>query len=401
MKNKAIIILLFIVAGLFAALYIMGGFPFGNEPEELNIGDFSIKSNDESAILSIPNDALPDNVDIDEVSVTKASNIVTENGTWIVYNLEPDGLVFKEEVLFNVTLESANNTVPIVFISSSTGVELVNNTFIDNDLENNTQIVSIPLSHFSTIRIFYDTTTFSLKVSVPTSIFVGERLNTIASFSFKSSRLLLDTRMVNGIFVFDILDPRVRYEGTWENPGSIYEKKPLIPAGEFSGKPSSINVNIGQTNTVKDDTFKGNSLGKNYLFYTAEVSANVKYTHNNTESDYLAGKFDSSATDRNQKFVIRKRVWVKCITPELIIQSTRSTSFENNPESSLIAEIKGPPNKAGFVTLTGPGMDPMIQPLLLGPDGSTRIKFIHTFKGEVILLVEVGELTAERKINVG
>jgi hypothetical protein len=46
-------------------------------------------------------------------------------------------------------------------------------------------------------------------------------------------------------------------------------------------------------------------------------------------------------------------------------------------------------------------MEPMIQPLLIGPDGLTSITFIHTFRGEVTLLVEVSELTAERKINVG
>ncbi|MHA2031642.1 MAG: hypothetical protein ACW99Q_19870 [Candidatus Kariarchaeaceae archaeon] len=79
MKNKSIIVLIFIVAGLFAAIHMMGYFPFNIEPEELNIDDFSVRSNDESAKLSIPWDALPDNVDIDDVSVTKARNIVTEN----------------------------------------------------------------------------------------------------------------------------------------------------------------------------------------------------------------------------------------------------------------------------------------------------------------------------------
>ena len=399
MKNKAVIILLFIVAGLFAALYMMGYFPFGNEPEELNIDDFSIKSNDESAVLIIPVDALPDNVDIDDVSVTKAPNIVTENGTWIVYNLEPDGLVFKEEVLFNVTLESVNNTVPIVFISSSNGVDLVNNTFSEFDLENGTQIVSIPLSHFSVINIG-KTTTFSLKLSAP-DVLVGERVNTIASFTFVHSKLLLDrTGTGEGISVCDFLDPRVRYKGEWTNFGNSF-----TPVGIFGDIPSSINVNLGQTNTVKDDTFKGNADGATSLFYTVYVTANVKLTHYDSESDYLDGKVKYSANYRNFEMFFYSDVYVKCTTPKLIIQTTNSISFENKPGRYLIVDIKGPPNKAGFATLTGSGMDPMIQPVLLGPNGFTQITFIHTFLGEVTISVKVGagerdELNAERKIII-
>ncbi|MHA2031641.1 MAG: hypothetical protein ACW99Q_19865 [Candidatus Kariarchaeaceae archaeon] len=99
--------------------------------------------------------------------------------------------------------------MPIVFISSSTGVDLVNNTFIANDLEKGTQIVSIPLSHFSTIHIG-KTTTFNLKLSA-SDVLVGEKVNTIASFTFVHSKLLLDnTWNGEGIIVGDFLDPRAR-----------------------------------------------------------------------------------------------------------------------------------------------------------------------------------------------
>jgi hypothetical protein len=398
MKNKAIIILI-VVAGFLAALYLMGYFPFGNEPKESNNEDFSIKSNDESAELFIPKGALPDNVEIEDVSVTKASNIVTDNGTWAVYELEPDGLVFKEEILFNVTLESPINITPIVFISSSTGVELVNNTFSEFDLENGTQIISIPLSHFSRIHIFHDTTTFNVKISAP-DVLVGEKVNTIASFTLLNSRLLLDmSRTGDGIGVYEFLDPHVLYKGTWS---IIDEPNYFTPWGYFGGKPSTTQVGLGQTNTVQDDTFKGKAEGGSDLNYLAVVTVDVKFTHYNSERDYLDGNEHSSGILRNQKINIYRKVHVKCTNPKLIIQSTISTSYENKLlQSSLIAEIQGPPNAAGFATLTGSGMDPMIQPLLLGPDGSTSIRFIHTFSGEVTLLVEVGELTAERKINVG
>jgi len=50
--------------------------------------------------------------------------------------------------------------------------------------------------------------------------------------------------------------------------------------------------------------------------------------------------------------------------------------------------------------LTGLGMEPMIQPVIIGPSGhSTGNSFNLTFTGEITVLAEVGELTAERKFT--
>ena len=47
-------------------------------------------------------------------------------------------------------------------------------------------------------------------------------------------------------------------------------------------------------------------------------------------------------------------------------------------------------------------MEPMIQPVLIGPGGSTQNTFIHPFSGEITVTVEVvneydARYTAERK----
>lgn len=68
----------------------------------------------------------------------------------------------------------------------------------------------------------------------------------------------------------------------------------------------------------------------------------------------------------------------------------------------MIVEIHGPANATGFVTLTGSNMEPMIQPVLIGPGGSTQNTFIHPFSGEITVTVEVvneydARYTAERK----
>ena len=189
----------------------MGYLPFGNEPEELNNDDFSIKSNDGSADLFIPKGALPGSVDEDDISVTRVSNDLTENGTWVVYNLEPDGLVFNEEVLFNVTLESANNALPMVIISNGAGIDLVNNTFTEFDLENHTQRVSIPLTHFSDVWFGYSGT-FCLRISA-TNVHLGDKVITSASFSFTNNRFVTYAGG-SKVQVWNFFEPHVRYKGT-------------------------------------------------------------------------------------------------------------------------------------------------------------------------------------------
>ncbi len=396
MKNKAIIIFI-VVAGFLAALYLMGGFPFGDEPEELNNEDFSIKSNDESAELFIPKGALPSSVDLNDISITKVSNSQTENGTWVVYNLEPDGLVFTEEVLFNVTLESVNDALPLAFISNGAGMELVNNTFTEVDLENHTQTVSIPLTHFSNVYLGYVEDTIRLRLNArPFGEPIGDTIDTTASFTLVEKTLLYDnTDLGLGIKVFELLEPYVIYKGTWISNDD--ERSKFTPDGEFPGKPSSTKVALGQTNTVQDDTFKSDKLGMGLLYYQVDVTFSFKFSHYSSESDYLEGKADLSGTYRNQRYRIRSYIYIRVFEPMLIVQGIYTTKHENNPEIHMVVKIVGPANATGFVSLTGSNMEPMIQPVLIGPDGSTRNTFIHPFWGEITVFVEVGDLNATRK----
>jgi hypothetical protein len=404
MKNKAIIILIIVVAGFLAALYLMGYLPFGNQPEDLNNEDFSIKSDDESAELFIPKGALPDNVDLNDISITKVSNSQTENGTWVVYELEPDGLVFTEEVLFNVTLESATDALRLVLISNDAGIELVNNTFTEVEMENQSQLVSVPLTHFSDLYVGYVNHAIRIRLDAPKSrvaydMFVepiGDTVDTTASFTLEKRKILDDNTVFgHGILEFELLEPYVIYKGTWTS--SADEVSKFIPDGEFSGKPSSTKVALGQTNTVQDDTFKGDKLGIGHLTYQVDVTFSFKYSHYNSERDYVEGKADVSGTYRNQRYRIRHYLWIEVYEPRLIVQGIYTTQYQNNPEIHMVLKIEGPANATGFVTLTGSNMEPMIQPVLIGPDGSTRNTFIHPFSGEITVFVKVGDLNATRK----
>jgi hypothetical protein len=403
MKNKAIILLIIVVAGFLAAIYLMGDFQFGNEPEELNNDDLSIKSNDESAELTIPKNALPDNVKPNDISVTRVSNSLTENGTLVVYDLEPDGLVFSEEVLFNVTFENANIALPLVIISNGTGNELVNNVISEFYLNNKSLKVSIPLTHFSTLRIRRITGTFSLEVSAPDEVFVGEKVNTIARFSLHKTKLI-QARQFRHVTVYEFLEPHVIYKGSWINPtyGNQYWEESFSPVGEVGGKPSSTKVVLGQTNTVQDDTFECVAARtRTVLFYDVEITGSVNIITYSSESDYLEGKVESSTIYRNYKFTFRHILDITCSTPRLIVQGIYTTKHENKDEIYMVVEIHGPANATGFVTLTGSNMEPIIQPVLIGPGGSTENIFIHPFRGEITVFVEVGELNATRTRDFG
>jgi hypothetical protein len=160
-------------------------------------------------------------------------------------------------------------------------------------------------------------------------------------------------------------------------------------------------VALGQTNTVQDDTFKSDKLGMGLLYYQVDVTFSFKFSHYSSESDYLEGKADLSGTYRNQRYRIRSYIYIRVFEPMLIVQGIYTTKHENNPEIHMVVKIVGPANATGFVSLTGSNMEPMIQPVLIGPDGSTRNTFIHPFSGEITVFVEVGELNATRKKKFG
>jgi hypothetical protein len=95
--------------------------------------------------------------------------------------------------------------------------------------------------------------------------------------------------------------------------------------------------------------------------------------------------------------VILTQIQISSKKPLLKIQGIFVTKYQNKPDIDVVVEIHGPSNKAGFVTLTGPGIEPMIQPVHIGSSGSAFNTFIHPFSGEITVFVEVGEFNATRK----
>jgi len=112
-----------------------------------------VQSLDGLAILSIPQSALPDGVDISDISITKLTEsqdvLAVEGAEVIGYEMRPDGLEFIEEVFLTLTLD-INSSVPLLFQTKQDNLRILNITNVGIDSEN-LLFVTASISHFSEI----------------------------------------------------------------------------------------------------------------------------------------------------------------------------------------------------------------------------------------------------------
>lgn len=418
MVNKAIIVLIIavVLVGFLAAVFLLG---------DSGLDEFSIKSNDQLAELIIPKDTLPDDMNVDDISVTRVPNNEFNDESLIVYELEPDGLVFKDEILFKVSLDASNNIVPMVFVSTSTGIDLVNNTQTEIDLETKKQNVTVPLTHFSDVMFDTRHGTYDIDPSALDTP-VGEQVLTNAKFTLYKDQFLINQTLTGGsrITVFELLEPRILFKGLWEN---IIDLK-ITPAAAFSGKPSLTDVYVGQTVTVDDDTFTCIESGPASIWYKAEITIpSMKRITYESEADYLARNGTSSHTIRNDKHTVNILVLFNCLNASVDegsgAEHTGST-IEGLLEGQVEPEVKlsynSTLNSQGLrvcsnvfvdvtawsganvtATLSSPTMLSTTDRAILDELGQTRMTFTVFDYGEYTVVVEIGEFNVEKKIWVG
>lgn len=423
MPSKAIIIMVIVVvlAGLLSTVFLFG---------DSGANEFSIKSNDQLAELVIPRDVLPNDVDVNDISITRIPNNQFDDESLIVYELEPDGLVFKDEILFKVSLDGSDNVAPMVFISTSTGIDLVNNTKTEIDLETKRQNVTVPLTHFSKIAIKPDHGVYNLVVSALDTP-VGKRVLTNAKFTLYKDNFLIPTSGDLKILVVEFLTPYVSLRGCWSNQGTN-----LTPVGEFGDKPSSTDVYVGQTVTVDDDTFTCIKPGVAYLRYDINVIVSEKITIYESEEDYLAGNATGSFNKLGSSFSSSLRVSINGIeaseeetttepqeetttepeeetttepeeetTTQPMIEPEVELSFKWIEDEDLLVtnkeiyvDIKAQPGANGTVTLTGPSIQPIEKTVTIDESGRARVKFDVIHYGKYTAVVQIGEFVVEKSI---
>jgi len=408
MSSKAIIVLIVavVLVGFLAAFFLLG---------DSGLDEFSIKSNDESAELIIPKDTLPDSVNVDDISVTRISNSQFEDESLIVYELEPDGLVFKDEILFKVSLDGSNNLVPMVFVSTSTGIDLVDNTLTEVDLETKKQNVTVPLTHFSKVWIKSDHGVYDLVVSASDTP-EGERVLTNAKFTLYKDNYVIgpavtgDSKVINVKF----LAPQVSIMGFWSNLGTK-----LTPVGDSSDKPGLTTVFVGQSVTVDDDAFTCIEPGVAYLWYSLVGKVNQTITTYESVDDWLLGNAAGSVTQQGSGFRSSVRVYLNGIEvsedPKTDPEEEPMTDPRIDPEvnlssewilnsdglrthSNIYVDITAQPGANVTVTLSGPSMSPKIESVTLDESGQTRITFEVYPNGEYTAVVEIGKFSIEKSV---
>jgi len=188
LSNKSLLIILGLAILLIVIFF---GFKGGNtdkkeDPDKKDVSE--ITSDDGLASLEIPKNALPKNVNLEDIKIEKISDgnfsFDLEDGNLEGYRLLPDGLELKENVYFKTNISNDDNTLPLIFHVTEEEVNLVEGvayTINGDEVE-----ISAPVKHFS--EIVYDSDIWNIKVSAEASdASIGENVESkfVASIAEK------------------------------------------------------------------------------------------------------------------------------------------------------------------------------------------------------------------------
>jgi len=145
-----------------------------------------VQSSDGKASVEIPESALPESVNLRDISVSRLDDsnlpvLGADNDHNITYGLEPDGLVFDEPVLLRATFAIPDQVMPLVFhVTRDNQVEVLDDTEITIDAETNVATLAARVSHFSQITINVAFRFFDYEVEAA-DIIVGQNTNARAT----------------------------------------------------------------------------------------------------------------------------------------------------------------------------------------------------------------------------
>lgn len=260
-KRVIIIVALIIVAIVIFVMYL--GSP---GPHVLRA-----MSDDGNLLLQIPSTAMPDGVSLSDISVTRDTE--EEDLTYI---LEPDGLVFEDDVQMTITTDVGEGYLPDVKQFNQVGDQERVTTFGDIEIffdgDANKFEVSTPIRHFSRVILIDDGGYFRIDMTVPDVVLIGDgvggRVNVIHQADDRKWNLDFDLG-------FRIVPETIRMSGelTVASFGNVtpkhkYENRP--PMTEFI---SSFEVIVDPSRGDYVCTLRGpNALIYNAKFNYDEVS---------------------------------------------------------------------------------------------------------------------------------
>lgn len=150
----------------------------------IGISDDKVVSDDGNFVLSVPENALPAGVSRETISIRKleqAEQPVEEiNGApMLFYDLQPDGLQFREAVTFELNTPTVGNAIPLVFIVTEKDFEMLPEPAIEINQERQRASLSGKLSHFSQLALGY-VDLFDVQVNEIAEQTVGEPFSVTA-----------------------------------------------------------------------------------------------------------------------------------------------------------------------------------------------------------------------------
>jgi len=256
-------------------------------------------------------------VNVEDISITKvpeseASLTFEGEGQFTEYQLEPDGLMFSEEVMFNVTLNNAYDTIPLVLQITEDSVEIVDSVQVEIDLETDTVVVSAPLSHFSNFVVGVGPVGIMhfMFRAIAEDTMIGNSVPAKAYFnidddtrSFIAVRPGLKTT-IHRQWIEDVKIRGTVYPGTGGK---------LSPQDVIEGRPPDTAIAPGSSFTIPSKDFECAKLGKDSIRFLLSVD----YSFRTSIWDYDSGDLIVDGTKeppRKTHMTIRVKTQLfKCI----------------------------------------------------------------------------------------
>ncbi|MFC1898851.1 DJ-1/PfpI family protein [Chloroflexota bacterium] len=317
MNKKQIIITVMSVVSIAAVVVIVVAcsmIPAGETPENVH----TIESNDGTAWLEIPENALPEDVDINNILVT---NVPAKEG-FIVYNLKPDGLTFNEAIVFKTTFDNPEHAIPIVYqTTESDCIEIINDIKVDIDVKANKSTVSVPLLHFSSLRFYQYWFSGEAQASDTP---VGSNVNSSCVITKKDDDIVVD----NGHTLFHIEANAVMIKG------SLDGSPRLIPQEDISDRPPKT-LFYGDTFTISGNEFICEEPGYSHITYRVEIN----YTYQLWSRDHLTGDWTRRPEyDTIMQVNAPYFIDFECIaatTPSVTTPPPESTAIPQSPNEAV------------------------------------------------------------------
>jgi len=331
MKKQTIYIIIAIVVVLLLIIAFRGSIT-GNAINE-GTSFYTVKSDDGLAELQIPKSSLPKGIDLEDVSIKPISNSKgfieeIEGGSLMIYELQPNGLQFDEDITFQTEIDAGidregNIAIPILLHTFGEDSELVEEMDVTLDLENGKIDVSAKIDHFSNLYIgsgsysFFNINAKAQDADVGQTVYSSSTVNVnsvyahLRNYADFSSRDLLDVKSIT-------------IEGkTSPGTGGI-----LTPFKDIKNKPSLTSFEKIYSTTSTDYSCK--VVGKDYIEYATTLRYNYFAETNFT------GKWKTP--DNSHKNVVRLYIQTPKFQCKGKSESSSGVDLPEDEEETLIPD---------------------------------------------------------------